>query len=150
MDKKNTFGYALFNDIERNKYLNELYDALLFNYCRHIFHSSSDKKEFDLNDLIRFADLLSKSVNVDNSETHHSLAQEIVTLLGILEPDNLLVRDAVGSVLSQLNNYLGLSHAAPDYYEPSIFKRITNEYEKSLLQIPSEEGGYFLRSQKDV
>ena len=99
MIKINRLGYAIFNGIERNEYLNELYDALLFNYCRHIFHSSSDKKELDLNDLLRFADLLSKSVNVDNSEMHHSLAQEIVTLLGILEPDNLLVKDTVGAVL---------------------------------------------------
>ena len=150
MDKKNTLGYVIFNGIERNEYLNELYDALLFNYCRHIFHSSSDKKELDLNDLLRFADLLSKSVNVDNSEMHHSLAQEIVTLLSLLEPDNLLVKDTVGSVLSQLNNYLGLSHAAPDYFEPSILERITNEYEKSLLQIPFEQDKYFLRSQKYV
>jgi hypothetical protein len=150
MDKKNTLGYAIFNGIEKNEYLNELYDALLFNYCCHIFNSSSDKKDFELNDLLRFADLLSKSTNVDNSEMHHSLAQEIVTLLGILEPNNLLVRDTVGSVLSQLNNYLGLSYAAPDYYEPSILERITNKYEKSLLQIPFEQGKYFLRSQKYV
>lgn len=44
MNKKHTLGYAIFNGIERNEYLNELYDALLFNYCQHIFHSSSDKK----------------------------------------------------------------------------------------------------------
>lgn len=56
----------------------------------------------------------------------------------------------VGSVLGQLNNYLGLSCAAPDYYEPSILERITNEYEKSQLQISFEQGKYFLRLQKYV
>ena len=150
MDKKRTLGYAIFNGIEKNEYLNELYDALLFNYCCHIFQSPSEKKEYDLNDLLRFADLLSKSVHVDNTEMHHSLAQEIVTLLSILEPDDLLIRHTAGSVLSQLNNYLGLSHAAPDYYDPSFLGRAADEYEKSLLQIPSEQDKYFLISQKKV
>jgi len=150
MNQKHTLGYALFNGIEKNEYLNELYDVLLFNYCCHIFHSPLDKKEFDLNDLLRFADLLSKSVYVDNKEMHHSLAQEIVTLLSILEPNDLLVRDTAGSVLSQLNNYLGLSHAAPEYYDPFFLGQAADEYEKSLLQIPSEQNRYFLRSQKEV
>jgi len=150
MDNSTTLGYAIFNGIEKNEYLNELYDALLFNYCCHIFKPSAEKKEFDLNDLLRFADLLSKSVNVDNCEMHHSLAQEIVTLLSILEPDNPLIHDTVGAVLNQLNNYLGLSHAAPDYREHSFLDRLASEYEKSLMQIPSEENKYFLRSQRDV
>ncbi|MCM1530469.1 MAG: hypothetical protein NC093_10810, partial [Alistipes sp.] len=146
-----TLGNAVFSGLEKNGYLTELYDELLYNYTMHIFAAETNKYIFsNLKDLLNFADLLAQSQNVDNSETHHSLAQEIVTLLSILEPDNLLVRDAVGSVLSQVNNYLGLSYAAPYYQEASFLERITDEYEKSLLQIPSEEGGYFLRSQKDV
>ena len=116
-----------------------------------MFTSSTLKsKPLDLEDLLQFADLLAESVNVENSEQHHSIAQEIVTLLCTIEPNNPVIRNAAGSVLSRVHNYLGLNRAVPDYREFSFLERAALEYEKDYLRIPSESDKFFLDSQKTV
>lgn len=146
-----TLGYAIFSGLEKNEYLNEIYDNLLFNNFLQLFHiDDEDRKDIDLEDALRFADLLSKSVNTKRSEQHHSLAQEIVTLLNVLNPDNADIQYVMGSVLSNTSNYLGLQHSVPEYREENVLDRITDEVNKDYLRIPFEKDSYFLKSQKEV
>ena len=74
-----TIGAAIYKDIEKNEYLNKLYDNLLYNYGLQLF-DLKDVQPRDLNvrDLLRFADILSKSVDKDKAEEHKLMAQEIV------------------------------------------------------------------------
>lgn len=150
-DASGTLGHAIFSGLEKNEYLNEIYDNLLFNDFLRLFHIDDVKqKEVDLEDALRFADLLSKSVNTKQSEQHHSLAQEIVTLLNELNPGNADVQYVMGSVLSNTSNYLGLQHSVPEYREENVLDRLTDEINKDYLRIPFEKDSYFLKSQKEV
>jgi hypothetical protein len=111
-DTTGTLGHAIFSGLEKNEYLNEIYDALLHNDFLRLFHiNDTAAKEVSTEDALRFADLLSKSINTDQSEQHRSLAQEIITLLDMLNPDDEEIRYVMGAVLSSTSNYLGCSIA---------------------------------------
>ena len=60
---------------------------------------------------MRFSDLLSKFVNMEQSERHRSLAQEIITLLDMLNPNDEEIQHVMGTVLSSTSNYLASSIA---------------------------------------
>ena len=150
-DTNASLGRAIFSGIEKNEYLNEIYDALLYNYFLQLFRiEGTDRKEVDTEDTLRFADLLSKSIGTDYAEQHRSLAQELITLLDVFEPGNGQIRYVMGSVLSNTSNYLGLQHSVPDFEETNVLDRLSAEITKDYLRIPSEENSYFLRSQKAV
>ena len=104
-EPNNNLGYAIFHGLEHNDYLNEIYDALLQNYFLRLFHIETiAPAAFETEDALRFADLLSKSVYVEKSEKHRSLAQEIVTLLRTIKPNDEDVEYVMGSVLSCTSN----------------------------------------------
>ncbi len=150
-EQNNRLGYSIFHGLEQNDYLIEIYDALLHNCFLQLFHIGNiAPKEVYAEDSLRFADLLSKSVQVPLSEMHHSLAQEIVTLLNQLIPGDKDVEYVMGSVLASTSNYLGLQHSIPNYQEAGILERLSTETIKDYLRIPSEDNKYFLSSQKDV
>lgn len=150
-DVTSTLGYAIFDGIEKNEYLNEIYDALLHNDFLRLFKIDDiEPKDVPVEDALRFADLLSKSINTEHSEQHRSLAQEIVTLLDLLNPGNEDIQYVMGSVLSSASNYLGLQHSVPGFKEGNIFDRLSDEINREYLRIPSEENSYFLKSQKTV
>ena len=146
-----SLGYAIFHGLEHDDYLNEIYEALLQNYFLQLFkvHDVASVG-FDTEDALRFADLLSKSVHVKESEKHRSLAQEIVTLLHTLKPNDAAIEYVMGSVLSSTSNYLGLQHSVPEFFEAGVLERLSTAIDKEYLRIPSENDSYFLSSQKEV
>ena len=100
IESNTSLGHAIFTGIEKNEYLNEIYDSLLHNYSLQLFRiGETDKKVVDIEDVLRFADLLSKSIGTDHSEQHRSLAQELITLLAATEPADDQIRYVMGSVL---------------------------------------------------
>ena len=93
MSENATLGHAIFTDLEKNEYLNEIYNSVLYNYAIKLFELDGNEAEaFNLDDALRFADILSKSYGVPNSEMHHLWAQEIIALLNELYPDDETVR----------------------------------------------------------
>mgnify|MGYP000435276505 CR=1 FL=1 len=56
----------------------------------------------------------------------------------------------MGAVLSSTSNYLGLQHSVPDFQENNVLDRLSDEINRDYLRIPSQQDGYFLRSQKAV
>lgn len=146
-----TLGDNIFKDIESNEYLREIYNAILFNYSLALFDiQNEEKKQFDLTDALRFADLLSKSTDPQKADYHKVWAQEIVALLNTLYPGNNSVKFVMGSVLSNVCNYRGLSLRSNSYKPTNTFEEAYEEYKKSLLKIPSQSEGYFFKSQKAV
>ena len=146
-----SLGHAIFSGIEKDEYLNEIYDALLHNYFLKLFQiEGTGRKEVNTEDALRFADLLSKSTGTDHSEQHRSLAQELITLLAATEPADDQIRYVMGSVLSNTSNYLGLQHSVPGFAEVNVLDKLSEEISKDYLRIPSEKDSYFLRSQKAV
>lgn len=144
-------GDSIFKDIESNGYLQEIYNAILFNYSLNLFRiPKKNPAEFDLVDALRFADLLSKSTDPTKAELHKVWAQEIVALLNTLYPQNESVKFVMGSVLTNVCNYRGLSLHQNQYSPNNTFEKAYEEYKKSILRIPSQSEGYFFKSQRAV
>lgn len=142
---------VLFADIEKNPYLNELYENILYNYSLHFFHIKRERKPVNVSDALRFADVLSKS----HSDSHLTWAQEIVALLKETEPDDIAVDVYMNSVLSNTGNYRGLKTAEKKSRVTvsllgTALERFHEEYSKELVAIPAEPDKLFFRPQKDI
>lgn len=149
--EETTIGAVLFDGIEANPYLNELYDAILYNYGRQLFRLTNlPEKEISVPAALRFADILSKPVHPQNEETHKLWAQEIVALLNALYPDDEMIQYYLGSVLTSVSNFRGVSLKASDYVSADLLDRIFTQVSKEYLRIPEAEDEYFFRAQKEI
>ena len=150
-DKPLRLADAIYRDILDNDYLKELYDKILRCYTIRRFGKGQDiPTETEKIDALRFADILSKSVFSDDSEIHKSLAQEIVTILDYLFPNDEDVSFYAGSVLTNTANFRGRDILSPDYKGSSLFERLYSELMKEYLEVPGDEEKHFFRSQKQV
>ena len=148
---KNTpysFGHFLYEEIEKNEYLNELYSDILFNYSISLFSLKNKPKLFNINDALQFADILSKSNHATNSDHHKIWGQEIISLLDYLYPKNKIVQHFLGSVLTANTNYRGLKIKSKDFKHTEVLENTYTELSKSLLAIPGDAEEFFFRSQK--
>lgn len=110
MNTMTTIGAALFDGLEKNEYLNELYDAILYNYGIMLFGLNDiEPREINVQDAMRFADILSKSIHPEMAEVHKLWGQEIAALMAALYPDNEEVEYYLGSVLTSVSNYRGVT-----------------------------------------
>jgi len=146
-----TVGQAVFAGIKNNPYLNEIYGNILYNYSLMLLKNKmAQRKEVNIEDALRFADILSKSIENKDADLHRIWAQEIVALLDKLYPQNEAIRYYMGSVLSNTGNYRGLDLRSPDYVSASILDRIYTEFIKEMVAIPAEPNKQFFRAQKTV
>lgn len=148
---KKTLGEAIYNDIDSNIYLHEIYNNILFNYSIKLFKiNDAEKKAINIEDALRFADLLSKSVSKQHADRHKILSQEIVALLNFIDPDNEEVKYYMGSVLSSIGNYRGLFIKSPEFLNTNFMDRLYIDYNKNYMAIPAEPSIQFFRSQKII
>lgn len=144
-------GDAIYSDIDSNEYLKEIHDNLLYNYAMKMLGTlDRSSKPVDKTDALRFADLLSKSTHSTNSDKHKMWAQEIITLLYSIYPNDPTVSFYAGSVLTSTGNYQGRNLVAKDYQSSTVLDHVYTEYTKELLTIPAMPEFQFLRSQKRV
>jgi hypothetical protein len=141
-----SLGGAIFADIDRNPYLNELYDNILYNYSLTVFKRDAEKKVVDCEAALRFADLLSRS----KSDRHRIWAQEIVALLQATEPDSPVVEYYLGAILSSIGNYRGMAHMKHGYISRNLLDRFYTEFSRELMCVPADRDKQFFRSQKEV
>lgn len=72
-DDKVKLGEAIFNSISENEYLNKLYEKALLSYAQKTLSMPIDNNSLnstEVHDLLRFADLLSKSNHTTKYEEH--------------------------------------------------------------------------------
>lgn len=150
-ENKIKLGDAIFANIESNEYLGTLYATLLKSYGMKMYDLNQNTKPFtekEKIDILRFADLLSKSNDRKNSDKHKIWAQEIVVLMGELYDDDPVVRIYAGNVYSSVGNHKGIERLNPSHQEVSVLDQIFSEYRSDLLTIPSEPGEKFFGEQK--
>ncbi|TGJ77235.1 DEAD/DEAH box helicase [Caproiciproducens galactitolivorans] len=146
-----SLGDTIFNDIDKNPYLNELYENILYNYSLHLFQIRSERKPVNISDALRFADILSKSPD----DSHMTWAQEIVALLKETEPNNPEIDIYLNSVLSNTGNFQGLETAEKKKTTTVSLRRnllecFYEEYSKELVSIPAEPEKLFFRPQRKI
>ena len=143
-------GEAIFNDINENLFLNELYDSILHNYAIVKFglQSKRQMQEIDITSALRFADLLSKSNHPEKRDEHRMWAQEIIILLNELYPENEDIRFYAGSVFSNTGNYQARKIIESDYSGTTALDRYFAEFQSDYLTIPAAPEFRFFEAQK--
>ena len=145
---------SLYIDISENDYLQELYEKLLVIYAMKTFHVHALGYKLqmfngkEIQDLLRFADILSNSMGVEDSEKHHVWAQEIVILLARLYPNNENIQTFLTSTLVNTGNYESLNVAEVKPIKYSVMDNVAKEATKIIYAIPSSNNSFFLRPQK--
>lgn len=144
-------GEYIYSDIEKNTYLISLYTNLIKKYAASIFNIMKIEEENSINikDLLRFADILSKSTNDLKKQKHNNIAQNIVVLLKELYPENEEIKKIYISVLNSIKNYRGIRENS--YFNSDVREFISQYIEKELYKIePNDEENYFVRDQKNI
>lgn len=152
---KRTLGSAIFTDIDSNAYLGKLYARLLKGYGMHVFNIGQSQQaglftSKEKSDILRFADILSKSNDPAKADSHKIWAQEIVILMNELYPDDPLVKLYAGNVFSSVGNHKGLELVNKTYSEPNALEEIFAKFRSDYLAIPAEPGERFFGEQKNA
>lgn len=146
-----TLAEALYRDIDKNDYLNEIYSNLLYNYSIKLFGSQRKPKEIKIKDALRFSDLLSKSSYPPTADRDRLWGQEIAILLRLLYPEDEAVRYYLGSSLSAVGNFRGLhSQSVGKFESVDLLDQIFYEYDKEEHRIPGKDEEYFFHDQMIV
>ena len=149
MENNKTFGELFFETIDDNQYLNSLYGDILYNYALKVFgYTRRLKRNLSISDALRFADILSKSNHSTKAEKHKVWAQEIITMLNYVYPDNQEISYVAGSVLTSVGNYQGRNIIKSDFEGADAMEKIYLEYKKDYYTIPSAPDKQFMVAQK--
>lgn len=149
MEKVN-LGNFIYDGLEDNEYLNEIYSLLLDSYLAKTINGFPKKIDINLHDALSFADLLSKSTSTTKGEFHKQLAQEMMTLITELYGDNEVFKQYFGSVLTHNGNYPGLKNQFDGFQSFDELERIGNAYVMEQFKVPGLEDAYFSHNQKEV
>lgn len=148
-DQTILLGDVIFPELLENTFLRSLYESLLFNYAISTLSLDDvQKKNLDVESLLCFADLLSKSTDRLLRNQHINLAQEIASLLSDLYPDNPDVHYYLGSILSSCGNYRGTHLKANSFRNLILEEEYSQQIEKKYLEVPNSSGKYFFPEQK--
>lgn len=129
-------GERLFNNLDSNEYLHELFRKISCDYSNLLLNKNykvllSEKEKIDA---LRFADILSKCTIEAKRDLYFNWAQNIVTMLNIIYEHDELVEYYLGSVLTNVNNYFGLSQNNPNYINQDIIDCVKESIEKKIIE----------------
>lgn len=143
-------GERLFNNLDSNGYLHELFRKISCDYSNLLLNKNSKVllTEKEKIDALRFADILSKCTIEAKRDLYFNWAQNIVTMLNIIYEHDELVEYYLGSVLTNVNNYFGLSQNNPNYINQDIIDCVKESIEKEDYRIPWEKDRYFINKQR--
>lgn len=150
--EKVRLGDVLFQGIDENDYLNELYKNILYNYAITILQITHIKqlRGINVDDALRFADLLSKSTHSEKADTHKIWAHEIITMLLTLYPDDEVVKYYAGSVLTSTGNFMGRKLVQSQYEEPTAMDELFSTLSDLYLTVPADPEKKFFQQQRKV
>ena len=138
---------ALVNELRTNAYLISLHQKLLMSYCYEIFGQSSLLDSNEIQDLLTFADLMSKTDDLKLEQN----SLEIVICLSKIYPHSHSIKFYKNRIFEELGNY---SRLEKDDYKPtnsvdSLITRIQKENEQAKRRFPIGDG-YFIGKQREL
>lgn len=149
--RNQTISEMIYGDIEQNEYLQELYNDLLRAYTRKLVDREPGKfDEKKLDDLLRFADILSKSTSPTRSGIHKVWSQQIVALLDKTYRGNYKIKFYKHSILASCNNFRGIQTEKSKIEGFSMFDELISLSDKEYFKVPCTENDYFFEDQKSI
>lgn len=143
----------IFTKLEKDQYLQELYQKLLEHYSAIVFKKTYEP-DYNIEDLLRFADLLSHSIDNKKSEVHKNIAQSIISILAFIYPNNDKILLYQKRILTTVKNYVALKDLRKkdieSYTGDYLMYFLYEEYQKEYQQIPSTENLQFVGPQKEI
>ncbi len=149
--RNRTISEVIYGDIISDDYLLELYSDLLKAYTRKLFNRNTvqfDEKR--LNDLLRFADILSKSDESSQSGIHKIWSQQIIALLDKLYPNNYKIKFYMHSILLACNNIQGIKIDKFIVENESVFDELIDLSDREYFKVPNTENEFFFEDQKSI
>lgn len=137
---KKSIGDWLFENIEENIYLKKLYNNLIIQYSCMLQGNTFYLSSKEIKDLHRFADLLSKSTENIKAAFHKNIAQNIVCILDKLDLNERINSVFMGSVLTNINNYVGLEGKCKGYKNTDLIESMVEVIVKEAYRLPKECG----------
>ncbi|RAM09504.1 helicase [Limosilactobacillus fermentum] len=142
-------GEYLYEHLENNEYLRKLMEILSLQYAFWLFNGDwklTNKKKYDL---LKFADLLSKSISSQENNHQKNIALRIVAILSKMYPNDPRVGLITNEVLTRFNNFLprkkqGYSVIPTIDY---LWNDVLKEYQKDKRQIPGQKNQSFIGKQ---
>ena len=136
----------LFTKLESSPVLKNLFSKLLQTYTSFNFGDSAPNlDEKDINKLLYFASLLSKSPNANQK----IIAEEIVALLDKLYPNKENIKKGKLDILLSCTNYIGLNLEKTNLSNDDLMQNLSYGIQKASLKIPYSDD-YFLEDQKEI
>lgn len=142
-------GEYLYEYLENDDYLHKLMSILSKRYACWLFHLDWKLTGKQKHDLLRFADLLSKSINKKGDSRQKNSALKIIATLSKMYPNDPEVALITNEVLTSFNNFLprqGQSYTLVPTIEQLWNEALVN-YQKEKRQIPGEESKSFIGKQ---
>lgn len=151
-----TIGDIILSAAETNIEFRNLYKKLLNCYGATIFSNTvQDNITYqEVNDLLRYADIFSKSNVTNKISVHRNIAQDIVVMLSTIFEGNDellgLIKASENLVLSNVSNYAGLNKIASNDVEikEDFLTSIASATAKSLNRVIGKEEEYYSDSQR--
>src|SRR5699024_8581826 len=98
-------GEYLYEHLANNEYLIKLMDDLSLQYALGIFSGTCKLTSKQKNDLLKFADLLGKSISDQENNEQKNTALRIVAMLSKMYPNDPSVKLISNEVLTGFNNF---------------------------------------------
>lgn len=154
---KLTYGDVILNEAQHSEYFHNIFRKLTIQYGNKIFDlidTQNELKQDELIDLLKFADIFSKSNVTENISLHRNIAQEIVSMIDYIRCDynsnfNSLFLAFEKSIYNSVSNYI-----ASDKIEKSdtiindFLYKMASDIKKSLNKIPGSDNSYFFDDQR--
>ncbi|MBP3432088.1 MAG: DEAD/DEAH box helicase [Clostridia bacterium] len=152
-----TYGDIILDEAERSSYFHEIYNKLTFQFGCSIFNIKNETIALtteEIRDLLKFANVFSKSNVTKKISYHRNLSQEIVSMLDKIK----LNYDE--STQEEINCYAKIVHNSVSNYIASekdpnsslvvndFYYNIASDIKKQLNRIPNTNGLYFFDDQK--
>ena len=160
MENRISLAKSIFLEIDDNSYLREIHESLLVRYAQFrmkrmgFFLEDVNVEGMDIfkvkDDALRFADLLSLSYGVANSDRYKTIAQEIVLLLSEMYPEDVDVKVTLQTVFRNTGNISNLRIVDTKHNDIPLSMSMAAETDKAILKIPTRSDDYFLWQQKAI
>ncbi|MGM9910933.1 MAG: DEAD/DEAH box helicase [Lacticaseibacillus absianus] len=142
-------GEYLYEHLSNNEYLSKLMNNLSLQYALWLFGGKCKLTSKQKHDLLRFADLLVKSISDRENNEQKNTALRIVAMLSKMYPNDPSVRLISNEVLTGFNNFLprkkqGYSLIPTIDY---LWNDVLKEYRKKKRQIPGQTNLFFVGKQ---